>query len=340
MSDIKPGPKNLITDVEGLRVGNASDEILKSGATVMVADRSFCAAVDVRGGAPGTRETDLLAPDKLVDSIDAIVLSGGSAFGLDAASGVMDSLHKTGRGFEVASVRVPLVSAAIIFDLLNGGNKNWQSNPYRDLGHTALQQASVEFDLGTCGAGTGATTADLKGGLGSASVVMPDGSIVGALVVVNARGSVVTPGSGHFWAAPFELNDEFGAYGLCQTMPAIHLTNTALSDDSGANTTIAVVATDAPLNSSQLKRLATVSHDGMARAIVPSHTLFDGDLVFAISTGHTTDAYITPDVEASLGHAASLCLSRAIARGVYEATASDTDLLPCWSDKFAKSSVQ
>jgi len=165
MSDIKPGPKNLITDVEGLRVGNASDEILKSGATVLVADRSFCAAVDVRGGAPGTRETDLLAPDKLVDAIDAIVLSGGSAFGLDAASGVMDSLHTAGRGFEVGSVRVPLVSAAIIFDLLNGGNKNWQSNPYRDLGHTALQHASVEFDLGTCGAGTGATTADLKGGL-------------------------------------------------------------------------------------------------------------------------------------------------------------------------------
>jgi len=152
MSDITPGPKNLITDVKGLRVGNASDEYLKSGATVLVADRSFRAAVDVRGGAPGTRETDLLAPDKLVDAIDAIVLSGGSAFGLDAASGVMDSLHSAGRGFEVGAARVPLVSAAIIFDLLNGGNKNWQSNPYRDLGHAALEQASVEFDLGTFGA--------------------------------------------------------------------------------------------------------------------------------------------------------------------------------------------
>jgi len=153
--------------------------------------------------------------------------------------------------------------------------------------------------------------------------------------VVNARGSVVTPGTGHFWAAPFELNEEFGAHGICQTVPAMHLNTTGLSDDSGANTTIAVVATDAPMSSSQLKRLATVSHDGMARAIVPSHTLFDGDLVFAVSTGDVTQALIAPADEAALGHAAALCLSRAIARGVFEATATDTDLLPCWSKMFA-----
>ena len=331
-----PGTRNLITDVAGLRVGHASDESLKSGTTVLTGEKPFAASVDIRGGAPGTRETDLLAPDKLVDAIDAIVLAGGSAFGLDAASGVMDALHAAGRGFEVGSVRVPLVPAAIIFDLLNGGNKNWHSNPYRDLGRTALQCASAQFDLGTCGAGTGATTADLKGGVGSASVVMPDGSTVGALVVVNARGSVVTPGTGHFWAAPFELNEEFGAFGVCQTLPAMHLNTTGLSDDSGANTTIAVVATDVPLSCSQLKRLATVSHDGMARAIVPSHTLFDGDLVFAVSTGNAAEGLsISPANEAALGHAAALCLSRAIARGVFEATATDSDLLPCWSNLFS-----
>ena len=221
MSAYTPGPKNLITDVPGLLVGNASDEKLKSGTTVVVADKPFHASVDVRGGAPGTRETDLLAPDKLVDAIDAIVLSGGSAFGLDAASGVMDALHSQGRGFEVGSVRVPLVSSAIVFDLLNGGDKDWQTNPYRNLGDAALRNASIDFDQGTTGAGTGATTADLKGGLGSASIVMPDGTVVGALVVVNARGSVVTPGSGHFWAAPFELYNEYGGFG---TVSYTHLT--------------------------------------------------------------------------------------------------------------------
>jgi len=333
MSSYTPGPKNLITDVPGLLVGNASDDNLKSGTTVVVADKPFYASVDVRGGAPGTRETDLLAPDKLVDAIDAIVLSGGSAFGLDAASGVMDALHRQGRGFEVGSVRVPLVSSAIVFDLLNGGDKDWQTNPYRSLGDAALRNASIDFDQGTAGAGTGATTADLKGGLGSASIVMPDGTVVGALVVVNARGSVVTPASGHFWAAPFELNNEYGGFGLCQTTQDMY--SAVFNDDSGANTTIAVIATNAAMNSSQLKRLATVSHDGMARAIIPSHTLFDGDLVFAISTGSDSEQ-VLPDSEAAIGHAAAVCLSRAIARGVYEASATDSDLLPCWRDTYGQ----
>jgi len=299
----------------------------------------------VRGGAPGTRETDLLASDKLVDAIDAIVLSGGSAFGLDAAGGVMDELHRAGRGFEVADVRVPLVSSAIIFDLLNGGDKNWSENPYPNLGRKAFGNAAddttgsmagravSEFALGTVGAGAGATTANLKGGLGSASLVMSDGVTVGALVVVNARGSVITGDNGNFWAAPFEQGGEFGDHGIC-SQPANHsLFMGGLSEDSGASTTIAIVATDASLSSSQLKRLATVSHDGLARAIVPAHTLFDGDLVYAVST--YTAGKPAPAAEAALGHAAAVCLSRAIARGVYEAHATETDLLPCWQDKFS-----
>ncbi len=297
-----------------------------------MADKPFNTSVDVRGGAPGSRETDLLAPDKLVNAIDAIVLSGGSAFGLDACSGVMDHLHRSGRGFEVGDVSVPLVSGAIIFDLLNGGNKEWSENPYADFGMQASRLVSKEFALGTVGAGVGATTANLKGGLGSASVIMPNGVTVGALVVVNARGSVVTSKAGDFWAAPFELNSEYGNHHT-GSRPEIHLTDTGLSDLTGANTTIAIVATDAALSASQLKRLATVSHDGIARAIVPAHTLFDGDLVFAVSTGDPP-ASVAPAEEAALGHAAALCLSRAIARGVYEAVPCETDTLPCWKDKF------
>lgn len=340
---MKTGPENRITDVSGLYVGNADDELLKSGTTVLTGDVPFNAAVDVRGGAPGTRETDLLAPDKLVSAIDAIVLSGGSAFGLDAAGGVMDELRDNGRGFQVADVRVPLVSAAIVFDLLNGGDKQWKRNPYPELGRQALMNASADFTLGSHGAGAGATTINLKGGLGSASVAMPDGTMIGALVVVNARGSVVAGDKGQFWAAPFELGGEFGGRGICTDLAAMHLTSdglpaglsdesTALQEKPGANTTIAIVATDAALNTSQLKRFATVSHDGLARSIVPAHTLFDGDLVFSVST--KTEGSVDPATEAALGHAASVCLSRAVARGVYEASAATGDLLPCWHDKY------
>ncbi len=304
---------------------------------MLTADKPFNASVDVRGGAPGTRETDLLAPDKLVSAIDAIVLSGGSAFGLDSAGGVMDELRNKGRGYEVADVRVPLVSAAIIFDLLNGGEKQWQRNPYPELGRQALQNATTEFALGSHGAGIGATTANLKGGLGSASILMPDGTMIGALVVVNARGSVVAGEKGQFWAAPFEVGNEFGDHGICAERVEMHLTSDGLpigspSSTAGTNTTIAIVATDAALNTSQLKRVATVSHDGLARSIMPAHTLFDGDLVFAVSTG--VAAVDDPATEAALGHAASVCLARAVARGVYEARSADGDVFPCWCDRY------
>lgn len=326
---MKTGPNNLITDIGGLLVGNAQCDLLKSGVTVLTAEEPFVAAVDVRGGAPGTRETDLLAPDKLVEAIDAIALAGGSAFGLDAASGVMDALHRAGRGFEVADVRVPLVSSAIIFDLLNGGDKDWEVNPYKQLGADAFASRDVTFGLGSCGAGTGATTSDLKGGLGSASIVLSDGGVVGALVVANPRGSAVTPGSGHFWAAAFEVDGEFGDHGLCPSPPELILHDPRLSAAPLSNTTIAVVATDLDLTVAQAQRMATAAHDGMARAIVPSHTPLDGDLVFAVSTGKRplTDPVAA---QAELCHAAAVCLSRAIARAVYLAEPAKGDLLPCW----------
>lgn len=325
-----PGPLNLITDVAGLRVGHAQDMGLKSGCTVLVADAPFAASVHVMGGAPGTRETDLLAPDKLVPAVDALVLSGGSAFGLDACSGVVDGLRAQGRGFRVGPATVPLVPGAILFDLLNGGDKGWTANPYRALGAAALAVAAREFDLGSVGAGTGALTAMLKGGLGSASFVLENGVTVGALVAVNPVGSVTTPGERHFWAAPFEMEAEFGgqgpdpATGLCG--PSV--SRKAQSMAAQGNTTIAIVATDAALTKTQCNRLAISAHDGIARAIVPAHTPYDGDLVFAVSTG----AIDVDDAAASaIGSAAAHCLSRAIARAVYLATPAPGDLLPVWS---------
>lgn len=328
---MKPGLRNLITDVPSLRVGNAQDEILKSGVTVLTSDAPFTASVAVMGGAPGTRETDLLQPDKSVAQIDAIVLSGGSAFGLDACSGVADALQKNGRGFAVGPVTVPLVPGAIIFDLLSGGNKDWNENPYRQLGQSAFETANEDFGLGSIGGGTGAMTAMLKGGLGSASLRV-EGNTVGALVVANPMGSVTTPGERHFWAAPFEIDGEFGGLGPDQRAGlGRSLENrkaTAMME--GANTTIAIVATDAPLTKSQCQRMAWAAHDGIGRACVPAHSPSDGDVVFAAATSDA--AGVDGRSLAVLGHAAGLCLSRAIARAVYEAKPAPNDLLPCWRD--------
>ncbi len=326
---MRPGPLNLITDVPSLRVGNAQDEKLKSGVTVLTADVPFVASCAVMGGAPGTRETDLLEPDRLVQAVDALVLSGGSAFGLDAASGVMTGLKKAGRGFQVGEVRVPLVPTAILFDLLNGGDKNWNRNPYQDLGRAAFENVGEKFRIGSVGAGTGALTATLKGGLGSASLLLPNGSVVGALVAANPMGTVTTPGERHFWAAPFEIDGEFGGIGpdprggLGVALPS------PKHADLGerANTTIAVVATDARLTKAEAKRMAVAAHDGIGRAIVPAHMPGDGDLVFSVATGSAeTDDEDFP----LLCHAAALCLSRAIARGIYHATPASADILSCW----------
>ena len=322
---MRSGPTNLITDVAGLRVGNAQDDTLKSGVTVLLGNAPLTAGVHIMGGAPGTRETDLLAPDKTVQQVDALVLSGGSAFGLDAASGVMDALRAQGRGFAVGDQRVPIVPAAILFDLLNGGDKTWAANPYAALGRAALENADPAFGLGSTGAGTGATTATLKGGLGSASAILPSGHIVGALVAVNALGTATVGDSAHFWAGPWEIGTEFGGRGPAISYPR-HMPPTKL----GGATTIAIIATDAALTQAQCTRLATAAHDGMARALVPSHTPMDGDLVFAVSTG-AKPLSDDPRAMLSLGHAAATCLARAIARGVYLATPAYHDPLPTWT---------
>ncbi|MEP1961600.1 P1 family peptidase [Tateyamaria sp.] len=327
-----PGPQNAITDIAGLKVGHAQDDALKSGVSVLVADHPFTASVAVQGGAPGTRETDLLAPDKSVAQVDALVLSGGSAYGLDACSGVVAGLRADGRGYRVGRAIIPLVPGAILFDLLSGGDKDWAENPYPALGRAAYDAATGTTPIGTIGAGTGAMTAMMKGGLGTASLVLDSGVTVAALVAANPMGSVTTPGERHFWAAPFEIDGEFGGLGPDTTMGlGRSLESRKLSAmQERANTTIAIVATDAALDKAQCQRVAIAAHDGIARACVPAHSPGDGDLVFSVSTGSIP--LTTPSDLGVIGHAAALCLSRAIARGVYAATAAPNDLLPTWRD--------
>ena len=333
--------RNLITDIKGIKVGNASDEALKSGTTVLTCDQPMVASCTILGGAPGTRDTELLTPDQTVESIDALVLSGGSAFGLDAAGGVQGWMRKEGRGFAIGPVRVPIVPAAILFDLINGGDKNWErQSPYWELGWQAAEKASEAFELGSFGAGTGALTAGLKGGLGSASMRTEDGITIGALVAVNALGRATMGDGPHFWAAPFEKDGEFGGVGLPDQMPedvADPFTKGMAMklgmDEAGANTTIAIVATDAILTKAQAKRLSVMAHDGFTRALWPSHTPLDGDLIFALSNGEKPlperdDAFI------SLGAHASSVMARAIARAIYEATPAPGDLFPTWTEKF------
>jgi L-aminopeptidase/D-esterase-like protein len=327
--------KNLLTDVAGLKVGNADDATLKSGATVVLCEEPTIASAHVMGGAPGTRETDLLAPDQTIERVDAIVLSGGSAFGLDAASGVVTGLAAAGRGFAIGEARVPIVPGAILFDLLNGGDKNWgPDNPYRRLGHEALDAASNTFALGSVGAGAGATTANLKGGLGSASARLANGATVAALAAVNAVGQATIGDGAHFWAAPFEAGEEFGGRGMPSPLPR---DATALRSKGGSaagqNTTTAIVATDLALTKAQAKRIAVMAHDGFARALWPSHTPFDGDIVFCLATGRVPLGE-APSAMIELGAAAASCMARAIARGVYEAAPAAGDLLPTWRQKF------
>lgn len=348
---LAPGPNNLITDVPGVLVGQASDDKIKTGVSVITAETAFAANVDIMGGAPGTRETDCLASDRLVDHVDAIVLSGGSALGLDAASGVADALRANGRGFAVGPVQVPIVPAAILFDLLNGGASDWTDNPYRELGRQALQAAASDFQLGSVGAGTGCTTANCKGGMGSASLCLPGGYTVGALAAVNPNGSAVNELSGHFHAASCEFASELGGFGVAakydhaaaprnEKLSAYEkMMGIPISGDGGipgANTTLVVVATDAPLGKAGLKRLAVAAQDGFARALSPSHTPIDGDIVFALSTADTrTVAHVTVSDQLLLGHAAALCVARAIARGVYEASTAERDILPTWQVRYA-----
>ena len=323
-----PGERDAITDVPGLLVGQSHDAALRSGVTVLTGAAPFAAGVSVMGGAPGTRETDLLAPDRMVPGVDALVLAGGSAFGLDAASGVAEGLRAMGRGFEAAGQRVPIVPAAILFDLGNGGDKAWTANPYAALGRAAFEAAGPEVAEGSHGAGFGATTAVLRGGIGTASLVLESGHRVGALVAVNAVGSATIGTGPRFWAAPWEIGAEFG--GLGPAMPPGGPPATKLAAP-GESTTIAIVATDAALDKAGCRRMAVAAQDGIGRALVPAHTPLDGDLVFAAATGARPLA--EPLVETLwLGHAAAVCLSRAIARAVYHADPGGA--LPCWRTRF------
>jgi len=330
----KSGPLNLITDVAGLKVGNAQDQRLKSGVSVVLCEEPAVAGVQVLGGAPGTRETDLLEPHTLVQAVNAITLSGGSAFGLDAPSGVQAALRELGQGFEVAGYNVPIVPGAILFDLPNGGDKDWgRYSPYRELGYeAAINAATSAFPLGTVGAGTGATIVGMKGGLGSASTVLPNGITVGALVAVNALGSVTVGDTDHFWAAPFEIGEEFGGLGWPAPIPANAQTLRSKATPAIANTTIAIIATDAKLTKAEAKRLAISAHDGFTRAIWPAHTPLDGDLVFSLATGRTEKVLDQADY-IELYAAAGATMARAIARGVFHATPADGDLVPTWSER-------
>jgi L-aminopeptidase/D-esterase-like protein len=325
---------NLITDVAGIKVGHADDKKVGSGSTVVLFDNPAVASVDVRGGGPGTRETALLDPAQTVEGIDAIVLSGGSAFGLDAASGAQAWLREQGRGFQIRDAVVPIVPAAIMFDLLNGGDKNWgRFPPYRELGYAAMKSAGADFALGSVGAGLGATTATLKGGVGSASAKTKGGVTVGAIVVVNAVGTTTIGDGPHFWAAPFEQDREFGGRGFPQKLSSSDLAIRAKGGPN-ENTTIAVIATDAKLSKAQCHRLAVMAQDGFARAIYPVHTPLDGDVIFSAATGRTTLADPHYGL-AELGMVAGNVMARAIARGVYEATALPfPGALPGWKDKF------
>lgn len=327
MSKAGPGPRNLITDVPGLTVGQAQDETVRTGVTVILPTQRAVCAVDVRGGGPGTRETDALNPENLVGSVDAVVLSGGSMYGLAAGDGVAAWLGARGRGFRVSPLPQvppsPIVPAAILFDLGNGGDKQWGLEPpYRRLGVEAAEAAGLDIALGVAGAGYGAKAGQLKGGTGSVSVVTHDGYTVGALACVNSFGSVVGGDGLTFWAAPFEIDGEFGGrspaglsigpddWGLAKGNPAAR-----------ENTTIACVATDAALTPAQAKRVAIMAQAGLAQAIRPIHAPFDGDVVFALSTGRLGLGEAPDRMVARLGALAADCLARAVARGVYEAVA-------------------
>lgn len=329
--------RNLLTDIQGVSVGHADDTALASGVTAILFDSPVVASVDVRGGGPGTREDALLKPESTVEAIDGIALSGGSALGLDAAGGVQAWLAEQGRGFRVRDALIPIVPGAICFDLLNGGDKAWgRFPPYRDLGFAAAQAAGRDFALGSVGAGLGATTANIKGGLGSASAQTPGGISVGALAVVNAVGSVTVGDGPWFWAAPFEEKNEFGGRGLPgQFTPDMLRARLKGGSTASAaeNTTLVVVVTDAVLTKTQAKRLAMIAQTGMARAIYPVHAPLDGDVVFAAATGKKPIDPLFSMTE--LGMIAANTVARAIARGVYHATALPfLGALPAWGDRF------
>lgn len=292
--EAKPGPTDCITDIDGLRVGNVSDAVVNTGVTAIIPDAPVAMGVDVRGGGPGTRDTDALDPTCLVEKVHGLVLSGGSVFGLAAADGVISYLSDQGIGLDISPVRVPVVPSAILFDLRNGGNKDWGFEPpYRRLGMEAAKLASKQMQNGHVGAGYGATAGAHSGGLGTASLVLPNGLIVAAIVAVNSFGN------------PTALNA--ASHGVVD-MPKMGI--------SGTNTTIGAVATNAVLDKAACKRFAMMAQDGYARALRPIHTPFDGDTVFGLSTGtHETDIE-TGMLMSLIGTLGADCVVRAIEKAV------------------------
>lgn len=330
--------RNLITDVPGLRVGNAEGDGLLTGVTVLIPDQPVVAAIDIRGGGPGTRETAVLGLSGTVQEAHAIVLSGGSAFGLAAATSVQSWLAEKGVGFAVRNVRIPIVPQAVLFDLLNGqAYAPNLPNPYEALGRKACERASADIKLGSAGAGMGATTATLRGGLGSASCLLDDGLIVGALVAVNAVGSATLGASPYFWSAPFEVGREFGGRGWPTPLPADRHDLLLKGAAAGTNTTIGIVATNAILTKAEAHRLAVMAHTGLARSLYPVHTPLDGDAIFALSTGERALSAPLADLT-RLGAAAATALARAVARGVYEAAPVPQNWTgpPAWRTRFCE----
>lgn len=326
---------NLITDVPGLSVGHADDERVGSGVSVLLFDKPAVASVAIHGGAPGLRDSALLEPEMTVEKVDALVLSGGSVFGLDAMGGVIAYLREAGRGFAVRDINVPIVPGAVLFDLLNGGDKAWGSEPlYWRIGYQAALAAATEFRLGSVGAGLGATTVNLKGGLGSASSVTSSGFSIGALVAVNALGQATIGDRSHFWASPFEKDAEFGGLGWPQIAPQ-EASVFRIKGDALENTTIGIVATDAALTKAQAKRLAVMAHDGIALALRPAHAALDGDTIFSAATGTALEPPSLRDLT-EIGALAAECMARAIARAIYEATPLPFEnALPSWKQKFS-----
>lgn len=325
----RPGPRNLITDVPGLAVGHATDERVRSGATVLVCGGDWPAAVDIRGGGPGTRETDALSPENLVGRAHALVLAGGSVFGLAAADGVTTALSSRGIGLTLrpGSPAIPIVPAAVLHDLGNGGDKAWGlAPPYRELGGSALDAAGADFALGSVGAGRGAMAGLVKGGIGSASLELGGGLVVGVLVALNSIGSALMPDGRTYWAWPYELDDEFG--GARPPAGRIDVSDPAPDQSrllalgrlqAGTNTTLGVVASSADLSTVECKRVAMMAQDGIARGVRPAHTPFDGDTVFAVANGVVALGQGQQRAAriARLGSAAADCMARAIARAVH-----------------------
>jgi L-aminopeptidase/D-esterase-like protein len=332
----RPGPSNSLSDVAGLSIGCAEDMQALTGVTVIVPDARAVCAVDVRGGGPGTRETDALAPENLVGSVDALVLAGGSVYGLAAADGVVAAMGAEGKGFALVDMlgvpRSPVIPAAILYDLANGGDKAWaDAPPYAQLGRRAYAARGKSTPLGNAGAGLGARAGHYKGGQGSASIVTGDGFTIAALACVNCWGSPTIPNSRAFWAHAFEIDGEFG--GVAPDAEPFDLEDwgaSKMSTQPRANTTIACVAVDAELTPAEAKRVSQMASAGLARAIRPVFAPFDGDVVFTLATAARKTPDPRPLAIARFGALAADCLARAVARGVYEA--QSIGAMKAWRD--------